>query len=213
MEASRHFIQLWHHTTADQNLSEGPTLGHAASEQFHRVRPGDTVWVVTVYHPGELVLLGRVRVGACTDQEGAERRLGTADVWEARYHVMAEPGSEQPLREVDLMGVAEDLRFVSKTADRLDVEGGRVNAQQLQTVRELTPGSATVLEKIWSASGRGKAPIDRFAWKDGDVIVTYDPSKDPNAKSDAEKRAERAANETLDPRVRRYEGGTGDRKG
>ncbi len=146
MEKPRHFVQLWHHTTADQNLREARTLDHAASEQFHRVRPGDTVWVVTVYPPGELVLLGRLRVGVRTDQEGAQRRLGTDDVWEARYHVIAESGSERPLRELDLMGVAADLRFVSKTADRLDVKGGRVNAQQLQTVRELTPGSATVLE-------------------------------------------------------------------
>ncbi len=53
-----------------------------------------------------------------------------------------------------------------------------------------------MLEEVWAASGRGKAPIDRFMWKDGDVIVTYDPSKDPNAKPDAEKRAERAANGT-----------------
>lgn len=110
METPRHFVQLWHHTTADQNLREARTLGHAASEQFHRVRSGDTVWVVTVYPPGELVLLGRLRVGVRTDQEGAERRLGTDDVWEARYHVIAEPGSEQPLREVNLMGVAADLR-------------------------------------------------------------------------------------------------------
>lgn len=99
------------------------------------------------------------------------------------------------------------------TDDRLDVKGGRVNAQQLQTVRESTLGSATVLEKVWSASGRGKPPTDRFTWEDGDVIVTYDPSEDPDAKSDAEKRAERAANGTLDSRVRRYGGGAGDRKG
>ena len=34
------------------------------------------------------------------------------------------------------------------------------------------------------------APLDRFAWKDGDVIIRYDPSKDPNAKTDAQKDAE-----------------------
>ena len=128
VEKPSHFLQLWSYYTALQNLRQGRLLDHTASEQLYRVRPGDTVWVVTVYPPGELVLLGRVRAGACTDQEGAEEMLGTDDVWEARHHVIAEPGSEQPLRQVDLTGVAKDLRFVSRVNDKLDLNDGLVNA-------------------------------------------------------------------------------------
>lgn len=191
MDLSRDFLQLWHHTTADGHLREGRILGHAASEQFHRVRPGDTVWVVTVYPSGELILLGRLRVAECTDQEGATERLGTNDVWEASHHVIAEPGTQEPLREVDLMDIAGELRFESKVNDRLDLADRLVNAQQLQTMRRLTSDSAMILEKKWSASDPRNAPVDRFTWKDGDVIVRYDPSKDPNAKTDEQKRADR----------------------
>jgi hypothetical protein len=144
---SRDFLQLWHHTTADWHLAEEWFLRHAGSEQFYRVKPNDTVWVVTVYPPGELVLLGRLRVGECTDLEGAKRRLGTDDVWEAKHHVIAKPGTEEPSREVDLTDIARQLRFRSKVNDRLEVTDGFVRAQQLQTMRELTPESATMLER------------------------------------------------------------------
>ena len=126
-------------------------MNHSASDQLGSVRPDDTVWVVTVHPGGELILLGRVVVGECTDLEGAEKRLGTDDVWEAKHHVIAKPGTEGPLREVGLMDVAEDLRFLSKVNDRLDLVDGQVSAKQLQRIRELTPESARMLEEKWSA--------------------------------------------------------------
>ena len=152
MEASRDFLQLWHHTTADWHLRRRYVLSHAGSDQFYRVRRGDTVWAVTVYPPGELVLLGRLRVGELTGYEGAKARLGTNDVWEAKYHIIAESGTEELLREVDLMDLAGDIRFVSKVNDRLNLTDGLVKAQQLQTMRELATESASMLGEKWSGN-------------------------------------------------------------
>lgn len=149
----RDFLQLWKHKTADMALSEGGDSQHSGSDQLYRVAPGDTVWIVTVYPHGELVLLGKLQVGECIDWEGAKRLLGTDDVWKAKYHVIAKPNTEEPLRKVDLMGIAYDLRFVSKAGkDRLNVPDGRVDAKQLQTMRELTKESATMLEQRWSGN-------------------------------------------------------------
>jgi hypothetical protein len=106
--------------------------------------------VVIVYPPGELVLLGRLRVGECTDLQGASWRLGVDNMWEASYHVIAKPGTEEPLRAIDVMDVAGKLRFRSKVDARLDLTDGLVRAQQLQSLRELTPESATSLEAKWS---------------------------------------------------------------
>lgn len=145
---SRNFLQLWHHTTAKQHLCQDWILGHSASDRLGSVAPDDTVWVVTVYPEGELVLLGMVLVGECTDLEGARRKLDY-DVYPANYHVIARPGTEDSLREVDLMDVAGDLRFVSKKNDRLDLVDGQVNAQQLQSIRELTEQSAKILGEKW----------------------------------------------------------------
>lgn len=147
----RDFLQLWKHTTADRELSEGRILRHAGSDQFNRVAPDDTVWATTVYSPGELILIGRLQVGECTDLKGARDHLGTDDVWEAKYHMIAKPGTEEPLREVSLTDIAGDLRFVSKK-DRLKLTDGLVDAKQLQTMRELTEESATMLEKRWAGS-------------------------------------------------------------
>lgn len=152
----RHFFQLWHHTTADSELDRDVVLNHTASDQkrLGNVRPDDTVWAITVYPEGELVLLGRVIVGKCIGEEGAKKLLGTDDVWQAKYHAIAKSGTEEPLQEVDLMDVAEDLRFVSKVNDHLDLVDGRVNAQQLQSMRELTPESARMLEEKWVATNQ-----------------------------------------------------------
>jgi hypothetical protein len=149
----REFLQLWQRDTAEKILKTQQYLGHSASDQLDRVQPDDTVWVATVYKGGDFVLLGRLEVGECTDEEGAKELLDTDDIWPAKYHVLSKPGYEEPLREVSLMDVAEDLRFLSKTGkDRLKVTDGRVNAQQLQRIRRLTPESARMLEKKWSAN-------------------------------------------------------------
>lgn len=152
---SRDFLQLWHHTTASKEVSQGRTLRNSGSKQqrLHRIEPDDTVWIVTVHPPGELVLLGRLIVDECTDFEGAKKRLGTDDVWEANYHVIAKPSTEEALHEINLMDIADALRFRSKE-DHLRISDGRVDAKQLQTIRELTEESATMLKEKWSRTDR-----------------------------------------------------------
>jgi hypothetical protein len=151
--ASRDFLQYWLPEQADFELThEGPFI-HSASDQFYRVRSGDTVWLVTVYE-GELLLLGRVRVGERVDLETAKRRLGSQDIFEAKYHIIAEHSTREPLRVVSLTDIAGDLRFRSKVNDRLNLRDGRVNAQQLQTLRELAPKSVALLSQRWSGDQR-----------------------------------------------------------
>jgi len=108
---------------------------------------------VTVYE-GELLLLGRVRVGERVDLETAKRRPGSQDIFEAKYHIIAEPSTREPLRVVSLTDIAGDLRFRSKVNDRLNLRDGRVNAQQLQTLRELAPKSVALLSQRWSRDQR-----------------------------------------------------------
>jgi hypothetical protein len=146
----RHFFQLWHHTTADWHLECSWVLDHTASDQkrLGNVEPDDTVWAITVYPGGKLVLLGRLVVEDCIDQKSAEERFDY-EVWEAKYHAIAKPGTVESLQKVDLMDLAQDLRFVSKK-NRLRVTDGRVMAQQLQSMRELTPESARMLEEKWT---------------------------------------------------------------
>src|SRR5687768_15204982 len=103
---------------------------------------GDTVWIVTCRdrHPR---LIGRILVAEVATQRLAETVLGSNDIWRASFHILAEPGTELPIAELEANEVAANLRFVSERGrDRLSVNNGEVNAQQLQAMRRLTPESA-----------------------------------------------------------------------
>jgi hypothetical protein len=147
---SQHFLLYWKPGTADmvnEHAGNQP-LYHAASDQLPRVQPDDVVWMVIVYPPGELVVVGRLRVGECLDEEQATTLLGE-DMGEADFHIIAREGTEAGLRHASLMDMAADLRFESRKKVRLTIRDGRADAQQLQSMRRLTPASVKLLEARW----------------------------------------------------------------
>ena len=147
-----HFLSYWKPDTAHLNLDRCNLLDWAASNQYGRIREGDTLWIVTAWRGGHLVLLGRLQVGKVTDQETAAQEPGVdrSDMWEAQFYAFAKSGIAEPLREIPIGDIAADLRFQS-ARDHLTIIDDRVNADQLQTMRLLTPDSARLLERCWSA--------------------------------------------------------------
>lgn len=144
-----HYLAYWKPDTADYNLAgDDLLLEHSASGQYNRLKPGDTLWIATAWSGSLLTLLGRMTVGLITDQRTAAKMLGTDEIWDAPYHVLAAPGTAEPMREVDLSDIAGELRFES-TNDRLVVTDGRVSASQLQTMRRLTAASGALLQSRW----------------------------------------------------------------
>lgn len=143
-------LSYWKPETADVNLELSGLLNHAASNQFHRVQIGDLVWIVTV-RGGDLRLLGRIVVGEITHGAKAAKVLGTSDLWEADYHILAEAGSAHAIQDISVAYLAHQLRFRSRTGrDRLVVHNEGVNPQQLQTMRILSSHSARLLEEALS---------------------------------------------------------------
>ncbi|NUN96363.1 MAG: DUF3883 domain-containing protein [Candidatus Omnitrophica bacterium] len=145
-------------------------LDHIAGQQLKRVAAGDTVWIIT-YYAGEICLRGRIVVEKVTDFEGAARYLGTSDLWESDYHLLAKPGTEEPLDDIPLSDCVADLRFNSKK-DRLTLDADdMVDPQQIQTMRELTPESAAILQKIWDEAAMpsgAEIPLDQLEeWSRG----------------------------------------------
>lgn len=150
----RNFLQYWKPAKAKYELGrveKDEPMNHTAGEQLYKVRPDDVIWIVTVFPPGVLTVIGRLEAGECTDRQTAMARLKTRDLWEANYHVIAKPETQEPLREVSLFDVAEDLRFDS-SRDRLKVVDGYVNGGQLQAMRVLTPESVALIEAKWYES-------------------------------------------------------------
>lgn len=150
--SSQDLLLYWKPKTADDILKREDVLDYVASDQLRRASTGDVVWVVTVYD-GELFLLSKLHIGAVTDRNGAIKQLGEKDVWgNKKHYAIAAPGKVESLKKISLGNVAHKLVFksVNKESARLNIDAhGKVNAQQLQTMRTLEESSEDLLEQIW----------------------------------------------------------------
>jgi len=93
-----------------------------------------------------------MEVGEKTNQEGAEERLGTCDLWSAKVHMIGQPKSGTVLRF--------NRRVPDEVAERLlfrTVQGpkglrfnkaGFLDRQTLRNFRELTPASALEFDAL-----------------------------------------------------------------
>lgn len=122
---------------------------------------GDVLWGVSIPLDATkrqlsvgLVLYGKLRIGMVTSDSGLIRRLmGTEDIWDAKQFVIAKLGDEAPYSAIDISDIASRIEFESKVSRRLTItDDGRIPAQQLQTIRRLTPAPADLLEGKWSAN-------------------------------------------------------------
>lgn len=159
---SQDFLSYWKPETADNNIKiDNGILEHSASNQYGRVEVGDTIWIVTVRN-GYLFLLGNILVSKLVTQEEASRIFKSEILWEARYHVLSERHSAQSIMDVPIAHLAEHLRFRSVSGrNRLDLLDGKVNPQQLQTMRALEPASAKLMNSALSnpPTQRMKKPL------------------------------------------------------
>lgn len=156
----RHFLRYlpWH--SLEHWTQAYGTERYAGSEQFDRIRPkkGDVMWGVSIpvlLKPRRLstgfILYGKLQIERCTfDAYDIVQLMGTTDIWRASQYVIAAQGTEAPYSRVDVSDIAPALRFEGKR-DRLAIFHGRISAQQLQCIRELSPASAALLEEKWSA--------------------------------------------------------------
>lgn len=143
----RHFLQYW--KTYNPASELGTPLDFAASAQFKKLNPGDTLWIVALQERN-LTLLGRLVVGEVVSRKRAVELLGDR-IYDAPLVALAEAGTEHHIIEADIQKLASQLRFES-VHDRLDPE--RAVGQQLQSLRELT-----------SESVRNRRPLSSFIQK------------------------------------------------
>lgn len=166
---AKQFLHYWKPSTADAE-ADTKILDHAASNQFKRVAKGDTVWLVTA-RDGVLELIGKLKVAiVCGQAEAASHlRLDPDDLWDASHHIIAEDGGLAPVW-AEIQKAAAKLSFVSSTGRAsLDLDDGKVNPSQLQTMRELSAESAELLEQIFKDSYREPVAEEDDEGVDSDV--------------------------------------------
>ena len=150
-EQQQDLMLYWKPDTAENILRGGGFLSSATSDQLYRASPGDTIWIVTV-DDGELFLLNKLYVDETTNRMGAVKKLGITGIWgDTEYYAIAPVGKEEPLKKISLSSIADKLTFQTRSTSsrKLNLSKGRVNPQQLQTMRILDASSAGLLQKIW----------------------------------------------------------------
>lgn len=165
----RHYLKYlpWKSLRRWIELNKGVEL-YAASEQFRHVELGDVIWGVTIPPVTSaqelsraLHLCGRMEVSTLTEDRAlVERLAGYADVWAASRYALPLLGRAEPYVQIDISDLAPQLRFAGR-ADRLSIEDGLVGAQQLQTMRRLTPASAVLLAERWKPRQPLPVPVER----------------------------------------------------
>ncbi len=146
---TQHWLKYWRSEQIQSGLQERE-LDHVASSQLNIVQnqPGaHTLWIVNS-SGGRLRTIGFLRVGRILSRRDAERELGY-EVYPAKWHALAKPGTAVIAREIDIQRLATRLSFEGRT-ERLKLIKGGTNGQQLQRLRRLTPGSARMMEDAWA---------------------------------------------------------------
>ncbi len=145
---TRYFLQYWTLPSALFNVDQGEMLNHTAGNQLGKLRAGDILWMATI-QDGALYILGSFRVGQITNQKTAERLLGPG-LWIADWHALALSNPTSPIGFRRLpMRLAKRLCFESDRSPSLTIRNGKIEAQQLQAIRQLTEQSAALLQWDW----------------------------------------------------------------
>jgi|CZKD01.1.fsa_nt_gi hypothetical protein len=146
----RHFLQYWR--TYSPEIGFGKPLTFAASAHFVRLQPDDVLWIVALKERRP-TLLGRLEVATIENRENAVKQIGE-DTYEAPLYALAKKETVHDLMEVDIQQLAARLRFNS-VKDRLNLpDPDCTNGQQLQTMRELTPETASLLQTVLHSNGK-----------------------------------------------------------
>jgi len=156
----RHHLQYWSVEQAASELeadNEEPWQ-HTAGAQLGRVSPGDVVWVVT-FGARRPYLIARIQADHVVDDEGAARLLGSASLWEAPWHVIAEARHAEPPSIVEFADLVPGLRFAGQS-DRIPAA---FDHQHFRTLRTLAPESVPVVEARWAARDDWRADSRRAA--------------------------------------------------
>ena len=77
------------------------------------------------------------------------RRLNDTNLWDGGFFALPKEDEAEDLRRINLGETAFDLRFANPESDRFILKNGKINPQQLQSMRELTADSAEMLARIW----------------------------------------------------------------
>jgi len=147
------YLAYWKPEQIDWDDPTSGLLRHAASQQYHKVRVGDRVYLLTSRH-GKLFLIGSITVAAVVGRQEAASRLDCdpEELWDADYHILAAPEAAMPRQLIECEGALRQLYIISGGQPQRIKEP--MSGQRFQTIRHISPGSATILDDLIAAHRR-----------------------------------------------------------
>lgn len=155
-ENPRHFLQYWRPTEfeaeAKREKANARPLSLIASAQLKRLHHGDIVWITTIVRR-QFTLCGRFTVDEIVPHSEIFDRLGSFPEYTAKFYGLSSPENARALRRIDISSLANDLVFLPSST-KLELKNGRVNPQQLQTIRQMDEASAALIQRTWDSGDR-----------------------------------------------------------
>jgi predicted HNH restriction endonuclease len=164
--------------------AEHKAVCHSAGNSFKKrgVSRGDVVYVVSLME-GQLFLGGKMSVDRILTYREAVDFFGHANFYNAEEHVIGVDGSGTPLNLHRRLSPAlsKQLRFESKTGPKepFFVSDTELDNQATRGVRELTPESAALLDRIIGVT-------DQLPRSDQLVTVTHELLREGSSRADRE---------------------------
>jgi 5-methylcytosine-specific restriction protein A len=142
-----HYTTYWRDDQATAN--HGEPIDYAASEQFAKLKKGDTLWIVNIQSgTGAFRLIGKLSVAAVVDEKGASQRFPGQELYESSHYACAPKGREERACAIPIDHYANQIRFEGPSPT-LELRDGKVYVQQVRSLRTLTPDTADLFEDIW----------------------------------------------------------------
>lgn len=141
------YVLYWRRESAAE-WEWGESIGHAGSNQFGKLEPGDTVWPISSDEDG-LFLLGRIPVDEVVDREEAEEKFD--DPWDADWHIVAMSDARIAQSRLDFEELVPRLSFDGK----VKIVTGTPSHHHFRAMRKLSPASSSFLASKWDNHTNG----------------------------------------------------------
>jgi hypothetical protein len=151
------YLSYWKPARVNWANPGATLLNHAASQQYHKLKSGDRVYLLTARND-EMYLLGAITVDAIVNQIEAAARLGRKpeDLWQSDYHIIARNGTAKPLQLIRCEDVLRQIEFI--TGNTAEAIKEPITAQRFQSMRQITPASAVILDDVLAMFDRLISP-------------------------------------------------------
>ena len=139
------YLSYWKPDQIDWDDPSSDIIDYSASQQYDRVRAGDQVYLLTS-DAGKMYLVGRIIVDDVVGRQEVATRLGRTPEYEADYYILPAPGTAAPAVLIECEDALRKIYTVAGGQPERIKEP--IHAQRFQAMRQITPGSATILDDL-----------------------------------------------------------------